>query len=227
MGRLPAAVITGLALLTCSCSGSGIGGLEQIQDLPLELAEGISPPGWVLFQDDFSDPGSGWEVSEDVSGRREYLDGTFRFSITRPDWSYWSTPGLSFSDVHIDAQITRSGGDGLSSAGVICRYQDEQNFYFFSITSDGYFGISKVEDGRETLIGQNALSSSGNILRGNATNFIGADCIGDQLTLWINGIESLEVHHAGIPRGDAGIIASLLDGRAAALEFDNFSVLKP
>jgi hypothetical protein len=216
-----------LGLLTVSCTPGDADNLEKIEDLPIRLAERISPSGWVLFQDDFSDPSSGWEISADPESRREYYEGVFRFSILRPRWNYWSTPGLEFSDIHVDAQIRRLGGDGVSSAGIICRYQDEGNYYAFVITSDGYTGISKVEGGQEKLLGRQTLSPSKSVYLGDTTNFIGADCIGDRLVLWVNGTQALEVRDGSFQRGEAGMVVSVLDGRGAVLEFDNFSVLKP
>jgi hypothetical protein len=189
--------------------------------------EEVAPSGWVLFQDSFSDPGSGWDQSEDPDGRREYTDNVYRFTILRPNWYYWASPHLGFSNIHVDVQVNRIGGNGISSQGIFCRYQDDQNFYAFTITSDGYAGISKIEDGRERLLGRDSLHSSANIFTGDAQNFIGVDCIGESLKMWINGIETLEIKDSTFRNGEVGIIASVLEGQFAVIDFDNFSIIKP
>ncbi|MDX1437773.1 MAG: hypothetical protein R3335_13240, partial [Anaerolineales bacterium] len=186
-----------------------------------------APSGWVLFQDAFNDPESGWIESDDPDGRRGYADGAYRFTIQRANWYYWASPRLRFSDIHVDVEITRLGGDGVSAQGIFCRFQDEGNFYAFTISSDGYTGISKFVDGQETLLGEKVLKANADIIQGDARNFVGVDCIDDQLRMWVNGVEALAVRDSSYATGEAGIIGAVLEGESAVIEFDNFSIIKP
>ena len=44
-------------------------------------------------------------------------------------------------------RVNENNGRCSNSFGVICRYQDEENFYAGLITSDGYAGIFEVKEG--------------------------------------------------------------------------------
>ncbi len=183
--------------------------------------------GIVLFQDDFSDPNSGWDRVRDGESIQDYEEGSYRFSISRPAWYYWSTPNLKFSDVRIEVQALDASADSLNAFGVICRYQDAGNFYFFSITTDGYFGASKFENGLETYLGQGTMDSSPAIVQGAGSNHLGVECLGDRLRFFVNGAPLLEVRDSSFSNGDVGLIATLLEGTASEVRFDNFSVVAP
>jgi hypothetical protein len=200
---------------------------NKLAGLPAGLVEESAASGSVLFQDEFSDPASGWDRVAEGDSRLDYSNGTYRFSIQRLDWYYISTPHMRFSDVDIRVQATNLAADGVSALGVICRYQDEGNFYLFTLTSDGYYGISKIEEGVEMLIGREVLASHPGINKGDATNYLIARCQGENLSMAINGTGLIQVSDPTFSDGDVGLAGAVLDGTAAVLDFDNFSVLKP
>jgi hypothetical protein len=183
--------------------------------------------GFVLFQDDFSDPGSGWDRVREDDGVRDYKDGRYSFIIRRPAWYFWATPNLNFTDVRIEVQAVAESSSGIDAFGVICRYQDAGNFYFFSITTDGFFGASKFENGLETFLGQGTMNSSPAIVQGAGTNHLGVECLGERLSFYVNGAPLLEVRDSSFSTGDVGLIATMLEGTASEIQFDNFSVLAP
>jgi hypothetical protein len=192
-----------------------------------KTGNGADSLGIVLFQDDFSDPNSGWDRVRDEESIQDYEDGNYRFSIRKPAWYYWSTPNLRFSDVRIEVQALDASREGLNAFGVICRYRDAGNFYFFSITTDGYFGASKFENGMETYLGQGTMDSSPAIVQGAGTNHLGVECLGDRLRFFVNGSPLLEVRDSSFSTGDVGLITTLLEGTTSEIRFDNFSVLAP
>jgi hypothetical protein len=115
------------------------------------------------------------------------------------------------------------GGD----MGIICRYKDESNFYFLRITSDGYYGISKLVDGEESLLGSEELQSSSQIKTGTETNRLRADCVGNTLTLYANGQVLASVTDDSLTGGDVGLIAGTFDQAGNDARFDNFVVYRP
>jgi hypothetical protein len=119
------------------------------------------------------------------------------------------------------------GDTGLSAYGVICRYKNPGNFYFFSITSDGFYGASKFEDGKETLLRQKTMDSSSAIVQGFGSNHLGVECLGDHLSFYVNGALLIEVRDSSFSTGDVGLIATMLEGTGSEIRFDNFSVLAP
>ncbi|MCL4560615.1 MAG: hypothetical protein M1281_08375 [Chloroflexi bacterium] len=208
-----------MAAASLACSGFS----DILQNTP--ASSGFSSN--VLFQDDFSDAGSGWNTLEDAGSRVSYLDGKLNFTIDSEQTDVWSNPDLSFGDVHVVVTATKNSGTDDNDFGIICRYQDENNFYGLLISSDGYYGITKMKDGNHELLGTSELAYSETIRRGAAANQVEADCIGDTLTLTVNGDKMLEEKDAEFTTGDVGLIAGTFATPGTDISFDNFVVTQP
>jgi hypothetical protein len=181
----------------------------------------------ILFQDDFSDPNSGWLTLHDGDQLVDYQQDGLRFYITESQFDYWSVPNLSFGDVHVEVNATKLGGPDDNDFGVICRYKDEGHFYGFLVSSDGYYGISKMVDGEHELLGSNNMQPSDVINTGAASNTLTVDCIGNTLRLSVNGTTLLEVQDGDYASGDVGLLAGTFDTAGVDILFDNFIVTKP
>ncbi len=189
-----------------------------------------SPPAngnQVLFQDDFSDPASGWATVRETDQVMAYEDGGFRIWVNQPNFDYWSVPGLRFTDVQIEVDIQKIGGPDDNDIGVICRYKNSDNFYGFLISSDGYYGISERQNGEHQVIGMDGMKHSSAIQTGSAKNHIRADCIGNTLTLYVNGVKLVQVEDSSLAVGDVGLLAGTFDEPGVDILFDNFMVKKP
>ncbi|HVN54639.1 MAG TPA: hypothetical protein VMT46_09940 [Anaerolineaceae bacterium] len=190
----------------------------------LPASEGNS----VLFQDDFSDSASGWSTLRKDNQVMDYEEGTFRFVVDKPQFDYWSTPRLSFTDTHIEVDAIKVAGGEDNDFGIICRYQDQDNFYGFLISSDGYYGISQRKNKEHRIISpEGKLLYSDAIHQGAASNRIAADCNGNRLALSVNGKRLVEVENSDFTAGDVGLIAGTLDALAVEIRFDNFRVTRP
>ncbi len=181
----------------------------------------------VLFKDDFSDPSSGWDRVSVSDGVTDYVDGVYRIFVNTSNTDVWANPGLNFDDVRIEVQATKVGGDDNNDFGIICRYQDNANFYFFVISSDGYYGVGKFVQGEQKLIGSESMPPSEKINTGNATNHLRADCVGNKLRLYVNDELLTEVEDSDFTSGDVGLLAGSFDQPGTDIHFDDFVVLKP
>jgi hypothetical protein len=184
-------------------------------------------PEGVLFQDDFSDDSSGWDRVNLDEGVTDYADGVYRIWVNTTSTDVWANPGLNFTDTVVVVDATKVGGPDDNDFGVICRYQDESNFYFFIISSDGYYGLGKVVDGEQILIGEEELMPSEAIDLGNVTNSIQADCIGTTLALYANGTQLISVDDSSFTSGDVGLLAGTFSESGTDIHFDNFVVRQP
>ena len=175
--------------------------------------------------DDFSDPASGWGAASHETYVRGYQQGEYLIQIDVPDWYVWTTAGKSFEDVDIEV-ITRSSGTTDNHYGVLCRY-DEEEFYYFAISSDGYYGIYLHEaDGQLLpLTGTDMLYSSA-IRQQNIDNQIRATCEGTRLSLSINGQLVAEVENDMLSKGDIGMAAGTIRTGGTSIWFDDFEVTK-
>lgn len=189
--------------------------------------QGEIPPGEILFKDDFSNPNSGWDQSTTVHGVTDYLDGVYRIFVNEINTDTWANPGLTFGDVHIEVEATKIGGPDDNDFGVMCRVQSPSQYYFFVISSDGYYGIGKVNGEQQEVLGVESLQPSEAIHQGNATNQIKATCIGNELSLTVNGVRLYSVNDSEFGSGDVGLIAGTFTEPGTDIHFDNFVVLKP
>lgn len=186
------------------------------------------PSGAVLFQDDFSDASSGWEnFSKEGYGTLDYFDGYYRIEVEGNHSLLWTGPGMNFSNVHLEVDTIKVIGSEDDIYGIVCRAVDDNNFYFFVISSDGYYGIGKMTNGIQSLIGMPGMLPSEVIFQDKAANHLSADCMHDQLTFYANGNELNSVADSDLINGDVGLIHGTLQASDNVVLFDNFIVVNP
>ncbi len=210
----------GLAILACSLTGG-----DSVSST--DANQSAEVPSDVLFQDDFSDPSSGWDRVNEVEGITDYANGVYRILVSTENTDVWANPGLNFSDAIAEVEATKVGGPDDNDLGLICRYQDESNFYFFIISSDGFYGIARVLDGEQELVGLDNMEYSEAINQGNSTNLLRAECVGETLTLFVNDQQVFQTTDTQFSSGDVGLIAGTFEVAGADIHFDNFVVRRP
>ncbi|GAB4504222.1 MAG: hypothetical protein Fur0043_12150 [Anaerolineales bacterium] len=194
---------------------------------------GGAQPADILFQDDFSDPSSGWDQYSDSGGSTDYDNGAYRIRVNNSQYSYWANPGQGSlpGDVHIEVDATKAGGPDANDFGVICRYHEEggtANFYQFIATSDGFVGIVLVTENSQTVLSKdNLLQPHNAVKQGTATNHLTAECIGNTLTLYVNGVQVDRVTDSTLTDGDVGLIVGTYEEGGVDVLFDNFVVTRP
>ncbi len=187
-----------------------------------------SQPLTVLFQDDFSNPKSGWDTVQEDDAVIAYEDGHYRIWLNYPHTTIWANPNLHFDDVRVEVDAIKADGPDNNQFGVLCRYQNADNFYFFIVSSDGYYGIGKSKDGEDTLLtGDGNMVFSSDIPKGHAGVHVRADCVGSHLALFVNGKRLAAVEDADFADGDVGLIVGTFDQPGAEIIFDNFAVYQP
>ncbi|GAB4579645.1 MAG: hypothetical protein Fur0022_23830 [Anaerolineales bacterium] len=182
----------------------------------------------ILFEDDFSDVNKAdWGSNRDADGITDFEQGGYRIFVNKIDWIFWSTAGLSFTDVRIEVDATKLGGPDTNEFGLICRYVDTDNFYFLTATSDGYFSISKYLNGEYFSLTEETFLPTDYVNQGNALNHLRADCIGNTLTLYINEQLIASYTDSSFSSGDVGIMVGSYNTSGADILFDNFVVYQP
>lgn len=182
--------------------------------------------GKLLYHDDFSDPTSGFPRYRG-EGISDYEEGTYRILIEYQDYFSWGITHGSYGDVRIEVDLGFAGGGEVGEMGLVCRWQDELNFYLLTIRSDGQYSIMKKVNGIEEFIGIDSNQESSAINQGVNTNHLRADCIGDQLSLYANNQHLVTVNDLSFQFGDVGFIAGSFDQPNIDVFFDNFYVYQP
>ena len=191
-------------------------------------ADPSSPPrsGTILFQDDFSSPTSGWDHTKYAEGIMDYDHGSYRILVNAPDLNFWSTPHKDYTDTRVEVDTGKLAGPDENRIGLICR-SDGTNYYFFIITSDGYYGLGLFDNGQAKLLGQDQLQASDAIRKGMAINHLRADCKGAELTFFVNGLQLAKAHDDTLKHGDIGLLAGTFKETGADIVFDNFVAVAP
>ena len=184
------------------------------------------PSGTIVFKDDFSSSASGWDHLKYDGGIMDYYGGGYRILVNTLQANFWSTPHKDFSDVRIEVDAGKLGGPDENRIGLICR-SDGKSYYFFIISSDGYFGIGIFKNGQAALLGQSEMQPSEKIKTGMAINHLRADCNGDELAFYINGSKLADIHDPTLQHGDIGLLAGSFNQPDVDIVFDNFAVIKP
>lgn len=203
-------IVLAMLLLVCGCSTGG----GQVTD----------------FRDDFEEQGGGWDTDQREQYDRGYAGGEYFIELYEVNWFAWSNPGVQFDDVTVEVDAYLSSGTPDGHFGVLCRYEDEGNFYYFAISADGYYGIFRREQGADlkVLSGEGEGMNFSSVIRtGGQTNSVQAVCQGDRLSLYANG-ELLEaVTDSRLAQGDVGVGAGSGAAGDARVHFDNFVATRP
>ncbi len=210
-----------LAILISLVAALAIGCTMPIAASPIKPKSGT-----VLFQDDFSSPLSGWDHTQYEQGISDYYGGAYRILVEALDLNIWSTPHKNYADVRIEVDAGKLNGPDENRLGLVCR-SDGRNYYFFLISSDGYYGLGLFGAGEAKLLGQNAMQRSDAIRTGMAVNHLRLDCNGDTLTGYVNGRKLAQAKDAILKQGDVGIVAGTFQKPGADIIFDNFVVFAP
>lgn len=205
--------------LLAACAGAPT---SQTQQAPAA----VQPSGSVLFQDDFAQPTTGWDRLLVTEGVMDYYSGGYRMLVNSLQTNFWATPRRSFTDVRVEVDTGKMAGPDENRIGVLCRYNGK-DYYFFIITSDGFYGMGLYKDGQATLLGQSEMLASANINKGVAVNHLRADCTGSTLTFYVNGFQVAQAQDATLPSGDIGLIAGTFGEPGVDIIFDNLVVLQP
>ncbi len=214
-GNLVFVLVLALAAMACSFSLGG-GGTDR-----------CAQSNQVMLQDDFSDTGSGWGKASLDTGDAGYQDGGYHITVNTDYQSLWANPGCDFTDVSVEVDAHKIGGVDDNEFGVICRYQDIENFYAASISSDGFYGLIRIANSEFGYIGMDAMQGSEAINLGSDSNHIRLDCVGDTLTLYVNGEMVASATDSSYASGDVGLHAGTFDTPGIDILFDNFKVSKP
>lgn len=103
----------------------------------------VAVPAGTLFFDDFSNTNGDWSLIQGADGTAGYFEGHYRISVLSNNAQIIANPGKNFpGDVIIQVDEQNSGGGATNYTGVVCHYQDANNYYMFLITSDGNWGFS-------------------------------------------------------------------------------------
>jgi len=183
----------------------------------------------VLFSDDFSDESSGWVTYDEYDGRVIYLNGCLYVKdYGAYEGTMYGESQRYFTDFILEVETWLVGGTDDNWHLVACRWQDEENGYHFGISADGYYAITKWIGGEMVPLTGSTPKYSTYINQGvGAVNLIHIECIGNTLSLSINGHILWEGTDATFSGGDIALAANVIASTFTEVAFDNIVVSEP
>jgi hypothetical protein len=201
--------------------------LIACQPAAVQPTQFVPPPsGSVLFQDDFSNMSTGWDRLLTAEGVMDYDGGGFRILVNALNTNFWATPHKDLGDVRMEVDVGKLSGPDENRIGLICRYT-ANNYYFFMLSSDGFYTIGLFANGQAIQLGQAEMQYNDSIKKGVTVNHLRADCVGSTLTFYANGFQIAQVQDATLLSGDVGLMAGTFNQPGVDVIFDNFVVLQP
>ena len=239
--------VAAIVVLACACPGiSNLPGGSQppatfapISTIPPITTEEIppAPPAAnVLLADDFSVDNGEWGLYSEDADIAEVRNGVYALRSTLDTWA-WGGSNSEFGDVVIEVDMTLTEGPDNDNVGigVMCRLSQDANEningYLLAISADGFYYIgSIVSNDINALVDW---ESSDVINLGAITNRIKASCVGDELSLEVNGelVASTSAIAGGSTFGSVGFAVTSYESQNgqpnAAADFDNLLVTSP
>jgi hypothetical protein len=203
----------------------------QALTLPSNAGQFSTPSPLGGFEDDFSNPlAHSWDTASDSESTRSIESGSYRIRIAVPQRLVWSTPRQYFTDGRIEVDATKAAGPDSAEYGVICRYAEDpegsHSFYYLVVAGSGHAKIVRVVANEQSKISASEIPLDA-VRGGDASNHLMAECIGNRLSLYANGIQLLTEIADGPSSGDVGIIATTYEQAGIDVRFDNFVVRQP
>jgi TRAP-type C4-dicarboxylate transport system substrate-binding protein len=160
----------------------------------------------MAYEDDFSDPTSGWARVLNESGERAYKDGEYHLTIKKRDWWVWDdnlTAG-KYTDFELEVDGRVVEGPGESGYGLIFRFQNNSNFYLFGVFGNGKYNLRGYRD--RTWLHLTG-GQSGYIEPAGKTNRLKVVCIGSKIETYVNGHLVATVEDDTFTDGSVGVTA--------------------
>lgn len=187
------------------------------------------PTGSILMVDEFTEDEGRWSttVDPDFSMVGYQADG-MRFVVNKPNTDYFSLYKTAYPHGILDVDATNLNGPDNNFMGIVCRYQDVNNYYGFIISSDGYYGIIANVNGEHQVLPDGELFFNDEVINtGRDTNHLRVGCVQSALWLEVNGTYLLGLYDSTLEEGKVGMLAGALSEPGVDILFDNFSVIQP
>jgi hypothetical protein len=181
------------------------------------------------YHETYDTPGN-WSTDNDSEVRGQVIDGVYDFEIVADNLTSWTTAGLEFTDGYYQVEATQIGGPDNNLYGLTFRMNNENNdFYAFQVSGDGYVWIGRYQDGGLTEmqpIVQDWWFESPAVNQGiGVSNELGVRAEKGNLIFYVNGQEVGRVTDNTFDKGDIGLIVGSLGQGGVHVQFDDFQVL--
>ncbi len=185
---------------------------DYVMEFIVDVVEGL------VFEDDFSGTSDGWPEGEHENYSRWIEEGEYHILVKNAQRATWSPHRENRYSDFVFTAAARQVSDLPGEYGLVFRYQDDDHFYYFGISDDGYYEIGKRLEGAWVTIVDWTFSPA--INQGQAENILGALCVGDEISVYVNDQALVTVSDDSLAEGHIGLMAITFDEPGVHVAFD-------
>jgi hypothetical protein len=179
----------------------------------------------LVYQDDFSDPASGWDDAFDKYTMKQYGNQKYHIVIQTSNLMAWGLANRDISDFVMEVDTAQEEGPDNNGYGLLFRMQDRQNFYRYDISGDGFYLLSKFVNGEwVTLVNWTA---SPHITRGQRANRLKVSAFGPTISIYANDQLLATANDKTFSHGNFGFFAGTFSDPNLWVSFDDIRVWSP
>jgi serine/threonine protein kinase len=192
----------------------------------------------IIFEDDFSDANSGWNVDSDENAETKYESGVYRVVSKKSSWLGGQlNRGIGqFDDFVLEVDTKSMSSVKDSACAVVFRAPDVDNYYYFVIYP-GYksYQVGKFADHSESILIK--WTESSYINGSSANNSMKVVCQGAQMKFYVNNQYLNTVTDYSFSKGyfglgavggsESGSYSWLQTSTKADVLFDNLKISVP
>ena len=176
----------------------------------------------LIYSDDFNDSETGWGEVFEPDTVRQYGGSRYHIIAKENDVFTRSKLGRDFTDFVLEVDATQDQGPSNNSYGLLFRSEDDEHFYRFGISGDGFYFLDKSVGSEWVPVTD--WTESPYINRGQASNRLKVTCAGSQITLHVNDQHLATVTDDSYDHGDIGLFAASFAEPNVHITFDNLKV---
>jgi hypothetical protein len=174
----------------------------------------------LLYSETFDQPAD-WHEYDQTGVQLTVAGGVYRAEISGGVY-VWGTNTRMHTDVILEVRATQFSEGNRNGYGLICRADpsNDGDGYYFLVGGDG---TASIRRGQSTTVEPLVAWDRADAVRGGIrTNIVRAECVGDYLALYVNGVLVAETRDALYKRGTAGVALVSLPDTPLTVEFDDF-----
>lgn len=194
-----------------------------------QLAFNTGPPVQKTpFEESFDSAGT-WITGDDATAQGKVTEGVYEMFVELSGDVFWVTAGQNFGDGTYEVEATPIEGTIDNGYGMLFKVDsDDQLFYIFKVSSDGYVFVGRCEENCaqvEALVDQDWFASPAVNQGLEVTNKLRVVADGSQMTFFVNESQVGEVVDETLKTGDIGLLAETFTPGGLRVAFDNFRVM--
>jgi Inner membrane component of T3SS, cytoplasmic domain len=175
---------------------------------PVETSESGSDARPTVVREDFSDPGSGWEIVDDPVATGDYSEGDYVIDIAALSTYVTVDSGIGTERPVISATVRNPGRSPSAGFGILCRYRSETDFVALVAGTDGRTAVLRRHGGELAVISNGGTWVTADAIAVNAPAYrLRADCRKRSVALFVDG-RKVVTARSPLVAGHVGLFAA-------------------